>query len=74
VRKGKRKVRKKKCSAGRDRTESGSGPAFAGKQANKNFRVFKNRIFPKNPVFLKNLYPKIYGTLLIGLSNKFFDI
>jgi len=37
----------------------------ADKQANKIFRVFrKNRFFQKNPVFLKSLYPKIYGTLL----------
>ena len=31
----------------------------------KIFVYSKNRIFPKNPVFLKILCPKIYGTLLI---------
>ena len=34
----------------------------------KIFVYSKNRIFPKNPIFLKILCPKIYGTLLISID------
>jgi len=41
---------------------------FAFYKQAKIFVYSKNRIFPKNPVFLKILCPKIYGTLLIRFS------